>query len=332
MSGINERIKNREYIIIIPAYNEERSIAQALDAIKQADKKTSLQLKKVVVCINGCTDCTEKVVKSYKKLPIKIIHSQPGYLAAMNTLISYAREYYPYHMAVKTDADSTLAPNALSLMLSEFDKHPELVVVGGHPMPLSSENVNFFQNIKGRMLSIRNRYPLSEMAINNVADYHPFADSDPQPSINEAEKQTKIYFHGRLWSARESQMIPLIHNKVIGDDVYLGDLIYKLHGPGGLRVVYGAQCFFRPYHSIVRHWKVYKRIYEDKQRVRGLTGHEKFHNLRKTKLNWRFILSSVPVYDIALFVVYAAVRRLEEFSYPRTKYRKSYWQYQEKEI
>jgi glycosyltransferase involved in cell wall biosynthesis len=322
----------REYVVIMPAYNEEHSIEQSLDAIAIADSKVQATLAKVIVCVNGCTDKTEDVVNSYTKLPLKVIHSSPGYLAAMNKLIRYVRKHYPDHTMVKTDADSTLGSEALSVMFGQLDRHPELVVVGGHPLPLSSKGVTLYQKLSGRMLSIRNRYPLSEMAVNDVAAFHPFADVDPQDAIGDAEKRTKIYFHGRLWCAASSLSIPPLHNKVIGDDVYLNDLLYKMHGHKAIRVMYGANCYFRPYHSIPRHWKVYKRIHEDKERVRALPGLKRFHNLRKTKLNWRYILTSVPVYDIPLFAVYGALRAAEEFSFARTAYKNSYWQYTEKEL
>lgn len=207
-----------------------------------------------------------------------------------------------------------------------------MVVVGGHPLSLSSARLPGWQKLSGRMLSIRNRYPLSEMAVNEVSAFHPFADRDPQSGIGKAEKRTKIYFHGRLWCAVNSLTIPPLHNKVIGDDVYLNDLLYKTHGYTAIRVMYEANCYFRPYHSIARHWKVYKRIYEDKERVRVLPGIEHFHNLRKTKLNWHYILTSVPVYDVPLFIIFAALRTVEEFSFARTVYKKSYWQYTEKEL
>lgn len=332
MRKVNKITKSlREYVVIMPAYNEEHSIEQALDAIAVADSQAKATLAEVIICINGCTDKTEDIVSNYTKLPLKVIHSSPGYLAAMNRLIRYARKHYPSHTMVKTDADSTLDPKALSIMFGQLDKHSELVLVGGHPMPLSSGELPMYQKLSGRMLSVRNRYPLSEMAVNDVAAFHPFVDTDPQDGIGKAEKRTKIYFHGRLWCAVNSLSVPPLHNKVIGDDVYLNDLLYKTHGHMAIRVMYGATCYFRPYHSISRHWKVYKRIHEDKERVRVLPGIEHFHNLRKTKLNWRYIFTSVPVYDILLFLLFGALRAAEEFSFARTAYKNSYWQYTEKE-
>ena len=332
MNKIKRSIKKlRDYIIILPAYNEQNSISQALDAISAADSQTHAKLAKVIVCINGCTDKTEEIVKSHTRLPILIIRSTPGYLPAMNKLLRYARKHYPDHTLVKTDADSTIDPRSLSVMFEQLDRHPEIMLVGSHPLPRSSKDIPWYQKLSGRMLSIRNRYPLSEMAVHDVTAFHTYTDTDPQPGIGQDEKHTKIYFHGRLWCAVTSKSIPLLHNKVIGDDVYIGQLLHKDHGYKSVRIAYGANCYFRPYCSIARHWKVYKRIHEDKERVRSLPGFEYLYELERTKLNWRYILTGVPLYDVPLFFVYSWLRAIEEYSYGRTAYKKSYWQYAEKE-
>lgn len=320
------------YIVIIPAYNEETTIKDALASIAFADKHTRASLEAVIVCLNGCTDRTKEMVDAWNGLPLVVIESPLGYLSAMNTLFRYARKHYPNIPMLKSDADSTLDAFAIDHLLSELEKHPSLILAGGHPLPHAPSGWSPYRKLKSRFLSIRPLYPLSEVAVNDVHAYHPFATIDPQPNIGRKEARLKIYFHGRLWCVRSALDIPLLDGSVLGDDVFLCDWLYVKHGPESLRVIYAANAYFRPHFSIIRHWKVYKRIYEDKQRVRTIPSLEDMHFVRKTKLDWSYINTEVPLYDRILFYFYGALRAVEEYSFSHTVYKASYWLYEDKEV
>jgi len=321
----------RSYTVIMPAYNEESSIKAALDSISEADKHTSYTLDAIIVCINGCTDATESIVRNWDTLPVVIIYSKPGYLSAMNKLLAYTRKHHGSSPMLKLDADSVVEPHCIQRLLSELDAHPELKLAGGHPLPSKLSNHPLHQRLLGRILSLRSIYPLAERAVHDVEEYHPFALADPQAGIGNIETKLKIYFHGRVWCARQPSMIPLLHSTVLGDDVFLNDWLYTKYGPTALRVIYGANVYFKPNYSLVRHWKVYKRIYEDKERVRILPSYEILHQMRKTHLGWSYIVTRVPFYDAILFSIYGVIRFIEEKSFAHTVYKLSYWQYEEKE-
>lgn len=320
------------YIVIMPAYNEESSIEAALDSIYEADKQTHYTLTAVIVCVNGCTDATEAIARKWNKLPVTILHSAPGYLPAMNKLLAYARKHYGTTPMLKLDADSIVESHCIQRLLSELDKHPQLKLAGGHPLPSPLTGHPLHQRLLGRILSLRSIYPFAERAVHDVKQYHPYALTDPQPGIGDLEMKLKIYFHGRVWCIRQPSMIPLLHSSVLGDDVFLNDWLYTKYGPTALRVVYEANVYFIPNYNLVRHWKVYKRIYEDKERVRILPSYELLHQMRKTHLGWFYIVTRVPYYDTILFGIYGLIRYIEEKSFARTAYKLSYWQYEEKEI
>jgi glycosyltransferase involved in cell wall biosynthesis len=329
MSSIHHT--SSSYIVLIPAYNEASSILRALDAIHEADKYTEKTLAKIIICVNGCTDGTTDLARGWKKAPVTILETPAGYARAVNRLIAHARRYYPDHIVVKTDADSQIEKHALSRLFSQFEKHDELVVAGGHPIPTRPTTRSPYRQLLSRILSIRSLYPLSERAIANVERFHQYADDDPQPNIGAGEKRTKIYFHGRLWSVRAASFLRTLDADAIGDDAFLSDWTLYTYGEKSIRVMYDANVIFIPNYSLRRHWKVYRRVTEDCQRVGSIPELTQLQELCALELDWGYILTSVKKRHVPLFVAYALIKWFENFSYAHIKYKDTYWQYREKE-
>ncbi len=114
--------------IIIPAYNEERSIRKTLDSVIEA----SYPNKQVIVVDDGSTDNTFAIAQSYKdKLPADrfLLISRPngGKSAAMNYAIRYAMGEY----IIPIDADSVMARDSISEIVKYF-QIPDVVEVGGN--------------------------------------------------------------------------------------------------------------------------------------------------------------------------------------------------------
>ena len=76
---------------------------------------------------------------------------------------------------------------------------------------------------------------------------------------------------------------------------------------------------------------VYKRIHEDVKRTGNIPEYRAIEQLQRTKLDWYYIFTSVPVRDARLFMAYHIICVIEEISFEHTVYRDKYWQYQEKE-
>ena len=318
------------FVVVMPAYNESSLITLALDSVKIAADNTNMALRSIIVCVNGCTDDTEELVRAWGKAPVTILSSRPGYQEALNTLIDYAIETYSECTMVKVDADAEVAPDAFRIMFGQLDIHPELVLVGGHPVPLSHKTRNVFRRIVAMILSVRGLYPMSEVSKYDVSDYHTYALTDPQPTIRQREEQSKIFFHGRLWCIRNSSLIELMPASAIGDDVYFTPWLYNRYGKRAIRVMYNANTYCAANYSLRRHWKVYRRIYEDKQRTRNVAALRE-HDIKSTlTLNWSYI-ATLPLRIRLMFYAYGAFRRIERISFRLIPYRDSFWRYDAKE-
>ena len=51
--------------------------------------------------------------------------------------------------------------------------------------------------------------------------------------------------------------------KIVGDDSFIPDSIIFFHGKGRIRIRYDAICHYRPFVSIIKHYRAYKRIFHD---------------------------------------------------------------------
>lgn len=321
------------YTVIIPAYNEGSSITRCLDSIYNASLKSSKKLVRIIICLNGCTDNTADVISKWKKAPITVIESERGFHHAMNALITYSQKHFPSSALVKTDADSVLTRNALVFLFRQLDMHPTLVLAGGHPVgKVNNRHAGPWQRFVAATISIRSHYPRSEVTVKDSSDYHTYSDVDPLPGIGSEENRLKIYFHGRLWAVRMSTLIPTLNDVAIGEDVFLAGWIFNTYGKRSIRVDYRAKVYFTPNYTLRRHWKVYRRIHEDRKLIYGLPGFKDYAEHCRLRLNWSYIFRYVPLRDILLFVAYSIVVRLERVSFAMTRYKTTYWQYSKKEI
>jgi glycosyltransferase involved in cell wall biosynthesis len=113
--------------IIIPAYNEEHFIADAIQAsLTQDYKKDDLE---IIVVDNGSTDKTAEIVRQF---PVTLIHeSRKGSLYARNAGYLKARG----EIIVNLDADCLPDTNWISKGIAIFkkaeQKHPDLSAVSG---------------------------------------------------------------------------------------------------------------------------------------------------------------------------------------------------------
>jgi cellulose synthase/poly-beta-1,6-N-acetylglucosamine synthase-like glycosyltransferase len=101
--------------IIIPAYNEEKTIAETLKSLVALDyPKNKLE----IIAINdGSKDNTKNVIKSFEKYGVKLINQEnKGKGAALNNGLKIAKgEFF-----VCLDADSFVEPKTLKEMIAYF--------------------------------------------------------------------------------------------------------------------------------------------------------------------------------------------------------------------
>lgn len=101
--------------IIIPAYNEEKSIGQVLDDIKKVIKKQNYKAE-IIVVDDGSADATAKIAESRGVKVVK--HSvNLGVGAARTTGISQAEG----DIIVMTDADGTYPAESIPTLVQEME-------------------------------------------------------------------------------------------------------------------------------------------------------------------------------------------------------------------
>lgn len=104
--------------VVIPAYNEESSIADAVESVLNQTYPNT----EVIVVDDGSTDNTSKIVSTYAKMSssrVKLIRHERnlGKFEALNSGVKLADGEYIYHM----DADTVLAPDNIEKMLALFN-------------------------------------------------------------------------------------------------------------------------------------------------------------------------------------------------------------------
>ena len=110
-------MKNPAVSIVIPAYNEEHSIYDCLDAISKLQTNKTFE---VILVNNGSTDGTANIASRFlNSLPLQIIDEpQKGRGAARSTGFAKANGTYIF----STDADAMVPPNWIEEMLKPFHK------------------------------------------------------------------------------------------------------------------------------------------------------------------------------------------------------------------
>ena len=110
--------------LIIPVYKVEAFIYQCLNSIfSQIPKNSNIE---VVIVNDGTPDNSMEIVRGFSSYPqLKIVEQDnQGLSVARNTGLSHANGEYVWFI----DSDDWLLPNAISDVLSNIEKHPEVSV------------------------------------------------------------------------------------------------------------------------------------------------------------------------------------------------------------
>ena len=134
--------------IIIPCYNEEKSIASVINSIPKAKLKHLGYSHEVLVIDNNSTDKTSALAK---KLGARVIHeSKKGKGNAMRTGFSKISKDTDY--IIMLDGDNTYKPEEIPRMIEPLENNFCDVIVGsrlegrmrGHAMSFSHRLANWF--------------------------------------------------------------------------------------------------------------------------------------------------------------------------------------------
>jgi glycosyltransferase involved in cell wall biosynthesis len=112
---------NVDVSIVIPAYNEELSIASQIKAIHSIMRETK-RAYEIIVVDDGSTDGTAREVAGQEARLVSVPRNR-GYGATLKTGIARARS----ELIVITDADGTYPPSAIPALIEKADDYDMIV-------------------------------------------------------------------------------------------------------------------------------------------------------------------------------------------------------------
>ncbi len=145
-----------EVTVLIPTYNREHYICQALNSVLNQTHR----LWKIILVDDGSTDNTIAVVETNvpKDTPIRIIRNSTnlGQSRALN--IGLEQIDTPY--LVQLDSDDLFLPFTLEILVKEAEKHPQdvAVIYGNYLKTLLDNEGGITKSILRKGRSYRDRY------------------------------------------------------------------------------------------------------------------------------------------------------------------------------
>src|SRR5437870_2279309 len=109
--------------VVVPAHNEELRLPRCLDALLAQDYPDPIE---IVVVDNASTDGTARVACCPG---ITVVHEpERDYCCALIRGFGTARG----DLIALTDADTVVPPDWVSRLVQEYERHPDVVAVGGN--------------------------------------------------------------------------------------------------------------------------------------------------------------------------------------------------------
>lgn len=136
-------------LLIIPAYNEEKSILNTVNSIYDYNKKNKTNYD-IIVINDGSIDSTEKILCDNNIPHIKLIHNL-GIGGAVQTGYKYALEH-DYDIAIQFDADGQHDINSIENLINPITKKEANMVIGSRFIKKDSSE---FKSTFARLIGIR---------------------------------------------------------------------------------------------------------------------------------------------------------------------------------
>jgi len=110
--------------VLIAVYNAEETIKAAIESILTQ----TYQDFEIIVIDDGSTDNTVKIIESLNDVRISIYKNSEnlGQIKSLNRGVEYCKGKY----IARTDADDISLPNRFMLQIKEFEKDPEIAILG----------------------------------------------------------------------------------------------------------------------------------------------------------------------------------------------------------
>jgi hypothetical protein len=182
--------------------------------------------------------------------------------------LEHAVEHHPPSIFILLDADALIRRDVPQIFIEQYRKHPGLMMVGAHPVPITPVGISIHDKIIHHCLNFRAYFPKAQLAMHDVSHYHPFAESDPQPVGPGFERVSKIYIHGRCFSIRGKDVWD-VPPDAVGEDLWLNLSVNTRYGPGSVRMMYNANVDFMPLDNFEHYIRTYARIDKDLKKTVG---------------------------------------------------------------
>jgi len=136
--------------IVVPAHNEAANIRRLLSALVEQETRVA-RVVEIVVVASGCTDDTADLARDFGRgrpgLHVHVQERREGKVAAINMFL---RQRDPRAEVVFVcSADLDLRRDVVEKLVTFLRDHPEVGMVGGHPVPDNDE-----RRLVGRMVHL----------------------------------------------------------------------------------------------------------------------------------------------------------------------------------
>ena len=122
---MNEKSPQIKITVLLPVYNGEKYLAEAIESILNQTYKNF----EFLIINDGSTDSSVKIIESYNDPRIRLIHNEKNIriISTLNKGIHLARGEYIARM----DCDDISLSNRLEMQVAYLDKHSEVGILGG---------------------------------------------------------------------------------------------------------------------------------------------------------------------------------------------------------
>jgi len=134
------------YVVIIPAFNEEKSIAIII-------QKTKKYVNQVIVVDDHSTDNTEKVARLHGATVIRHPKNM-GVGAAMKTGIAYAKKFLEPSVVITIDADGQHKPEDIPRLIQPIISGEADIVLGSRFLHRQLTGMPIIKNIGNKVLTV----------------------------------------------------------------------------------------------------------------------------------------------------------------------------------
>ncbi len=155
-------------IIIVPAYNEEKTIAGVLSAIRESAPDFD-----ITVVNDGSTDRTSAIARSFPSVAVIDLPINLGIGGAVQTGFLYA-EKHDYDLAAQVDADGQHKPSELGRILEPILRDEADAVVGSRFMEKRGYMSTISRLLGIKLFSLTNRVLLRERIADSTSGFRSY--------------------------------------------------------------------------------------------------------------------------------------------------------------